>query len=305
MPSRLLGLALASSLVLATSLSTAQAASTGYVAPVHGAAACRDHEPVLLGAGAEPRAQLRIDLDALANRSQRALETDRVYSTSRVDTSRWHSTHATSRTNVMYRTAAPVNGHVPVDVHFGARGSSAKQAAPLDRIHIVGFFDELNGGSLTTRVTGGSAKSRALLKAAFSSNDGPVTDHLPHQAIGVGASWRVVRCDAIQGTPAMESRVYTLRSVHKGVVVASFRETIGLDPAHVDLGKTRLGTETVGVRLLRLHGTTTGSERLPLGNALAEQDSRTTKLSVIVRLARVHAADLRVETNVVLQRTIS
>ena len=97
--------------------------------------------------------------------------------------------------------------------------------------------------------------------------------------------------------------MYTLRSIRHGVVVASFREKIGLDPAHVDLGKTRFGNELVGVRLLSLRGTATGTERLPLGDALAAQDSKMTKIAVVVRFARVHAADIRFEQHLVLQRT--
>lgn len=303
MTPRLLGLVLGSTLVLTTTLSAAQAAPRAFVAPVHGGSSCRNHEPVLLGAGANPRARVRIELDALANRSRSAVETVKVYSKSRVGTSAWKGGHGTQKMTVKYQTAAPVGGRLPVDVTFGVPGASSKESAQLDRIHLSGFFDALNGGTLRTTVKGGSAKSRAALKAAFSGSDGPVTDHLPRQAVGIGATWRIVRCDAIDGTPAKESRVYTLRSIRHGVVVASFHETIGLDPAHVDLGKTKLGTELVGVRLLSLHGTSTGTERLPLGNALAEQDSKLAKIAVVVRFARAHAPDLKVEQRVVLQRT--
>ncbi len=300
---RLPALVLGPALVLATTLGTAQAARRAFVAPVHGASSCRNHEPVLLGAGADPRARVRIELDALANRSRSALETVRVYSKSRVGSGTWRGGHGTRKTAITYKTAAPVDGRLPVDMTFAVPGASSTESADLDRIHVIGFFNALNGGSLTTRVEGGSAKSRAALKSAFDGNDGPVTDHLPHQAVGIGATWRIVRCDAVDGTPAKESRVYTLRSIRNGVVVASFREKIGLDPAHVDLGKTQLGTEVVGVRLLSLRGTATGSERIPLADALAEQDSKMSRIAVVVRFSRAHAPDLRVEQHVVLHRT--
>jgi hypothetical protein len=299
---RPIGLALVSSLVLASTVGVAQSAPRAFVAPVHGAT-CRDHEPVLLGAGSEPRSPLRIDLDSVANRTEHSLETERVYTKSRAGSTGWRSSHGTVNTKIDYRTAAPVNGHLPVDVQMRDPKASAEDAAQLDRVHLVGFFDALNGGSLTTKVEGGSATSRAQLRKAFSGNDGPVSDHLPAQAIGIGASWRVVRCDVIQGAPAKVSRVYTLRSLRNGVVVASFRETIGPDPSHENLGETKIGTETVGVRMLSLHGSSTGSMRLPLADALAEQDSTLTRMSVVMRFVREHAADIKVETNLVLQRS--
>jgi hypothetical protein len=97
------------------------------------------------------------------------------------------------------------------------------------------------------------------------------------EAVGVGAVWRIVNCDPVDGAAAREVRTYTVRSVARGIVVLSFRDVISIDPARRDLGRQKIGTETVQLTLDRLSGTATGSYRIPLANALRSSSTTVTK----------------------------
>jgi hypothetical protein len=68
-----------------------------------------------------------------------------------------------------------------------------------------------------------------------------------------------------------------VRSVARGIVVLSFRDVISIDPARRDLGRQKIGTETVQLTLDRLSGTATGSYRIPLANALRSSSTTVTK----------------------------
>jgi hypothetical protein len=97
------------------------------------------------------------------------------------------------------------------------------------------------------------------------------------EAVGVGAVWRIVNCDPVDDAAAREVRTYTVRSVARGIVVLSFRDVISIDPARRDLGRQKIGTETVQLTLDRLSGTATGSYRIPLANALRSSSTTVTK----------------------------
>ena len=119
----------------------------------------------------------------------------------------------------------------------------------------------------------------------------------------MGASWRVVDCSQIDSVFVQVTRVYTLRSVRGGVVVASSRDLVTIDRAHLALGAQSVNGSQVDYRLLTLGGTATGTLRLPLADSLAQSSRTVTKLQFSFRAAGKTAQAAAIRTTLVDTRT--
>jgi hypothetical protein len=261
------------------------------------ATACKPLEPVVLGTGAAPRVPLRLDLAKTASHAGALLDTERVQATVvGPDGVATHPTDTKQVYRIVFSAGRPEHGRLPVSERMTMPGSSSQQAAAVRRLRTIGYVDELNGGRTKT----GLASNAASLR-----DDGPQTDHLPAQPLGVGATWRVVNCDALDSTPARESRTYTLRSIANGVVLATYRDVVTIDPSHVDLGSIKLATGTAHFKLLRLDGTATGSFRLPLANGFAQRNSTTTRVREVFVATSDTAKTVEIHTSFVSHETIA
>jgi hypothetical protein len=147
---------------------------------------------------------------------------------------------------------------VPLTARARVTGNSYVRATSFT---FKGFADAFDGGRIA---------------------DEAVTDHFPREPVGVGATWRVVNCDHIGGTPARETRTYTLRSVSGGVVDVTFRDVITIDPGDLDAGSQRDGDEVVKLRIVSVQGTATGSRSVSLAHSLSEISHSVSRLRVTV-----------------------
>jgi hypothetical protein len=277
----LVALGLATAIVIPAATGDAQAARQ--VPPI-GATACKPQPPVVLGVGAKPRAALRISLAANAHRSGTQFDTERVHATTFAPDGSIVPRDSRQQRKGVYTTGSPAHGHLPVTLRLSVPG-----VAPSNGLHLVGFLDALNGG---------------LLKRVDARDNAPLNDHLPREPIGIGASWRVVNCDQIDSTPARETRTYTLRSVAHGVVTASYRDVVEMDPAHLDLGSDTTAAGVVRYRLISLRGSATGTMRLPLSNALGGTWSTRTTASVVFNATPAHAQSIAIHTSFVDDETV-
>jgi hypothetical protein len=226
---------------------------------------CRDRPPMLLGAGRAPLAPLRLDLDPVS--SVRRAEVFFDHFSSRVQVAKVARTARITRKVVtVYTTRTPgPTGRVPFAAHAAVTFPGSKvPKAPNNTFGDNGYFTALNGGAYdTTRAgTGGTT----------------ITDRFPSQSIGIGATWRVVNCTLIFETPVKETRTYTLRSLANGVVFATYRDVVAIDPASTNLGSQTVGGTKVTARLLTLHGYATGTMRVPVENGLAERQRTATRI---------------------------
>lgn len=249
-------------------LAPATLGATGAPAPSAKQSPCRTHGPVLLRSGAGPRQKLRVDLTMLAKRTTHQLELDQ--STTRTKTANGLAkVSTTQKLTGVVQTGAITGGRVHLSAHFHEKvTNSVNDRAPSDSFTVDGYIDALNGG------TWGTVKGKGGT---------PVNDHLPLPAVGAGASWRVVNCEAIDGTPAKETRTYVLHSVANGVVAASYTDDVEIDGAHVDLGTEKVNGTKVHVKLVALHGSAHGTMRLPLESGFQERMQTVTHLTASVQ----------------------
>lgn len=286
----LVAFGLATAIVLPV-IGEAQAASEVAAPPAPaGAKACVTQPPMLLDPGAAPHARLRISLAANANRSGTQFNTEHVRAKTVGPDGAIVPRESTQQLEGVYTTGRPAHGRLPVKLRLSIPGATGKAAAKLRGMRFVGFMDALNGG---------------LLKAVDAGANQMLNDHLPREPIGIGASWRVVNCDRIDSTPARETRTYTLESTAHGVVVASYRDIVQIDPARVDLGSDTTAAGVVHYRLVSLRGTATGTMRLPLANALGGLWSTRTTAQVVFDAIPAHAARIAIHTSLVDDQTVS
>jgi hypothetical protein len=243
--------------------------STRAPAPTTTQSPCRTTSPVLLRSGAGPRQKLRVDLSALAKQTAHQLEVEQ--STTRTKTTNGlQKVSTTQKLTGVVRAGAITSGRVHLSAHFHEKvTNSVNDRAPSDSFTVNGYIDALNGG------TWGTVKGKGGT---------PVNDHLPLAAVGVGASWRVVNCEPIDGTPAKETRIYVLHSVANGVVSASYTDDIEIDGAHVDLGTEKVNGAKLHVKLVALHGSAHGTLRLPLESGFKERMQTVTHLTASVQV---------------------
>jgi hypothetical protein len=281
-------------------LTVGEASAAGTVAFPPAATACATRGPVLLDRGAAPRKPIRLRLAAEAHRSWTQVDRTQVHARTLSPTGKWIANDSKTQYLGAFTSGAPTHGHLPIEMRVRIPGAPKTVSRSLQRVRISGFVDSLNGGvTRATVVPGGTRAADAALLSSLSGTGGVANDHLPRQALGVGASWQVVNCDAIDDTPARETRTYTLRSVDHGVMVASYRDVVTLDPAHVDLGTTPSAAGVVHLHLVDLHGTATGTVRLPLAHFVAERQRTTTSLKVVFRVSPPTGKSVLVHTTIV------
>jgi hypothetical protein len=216
--------------------------------PVPGkAAACRASAPMVLRPGAGQLVPLRLDLDALAGVRVDRTASYRLAVRSHYADGYAHTSHTVEKEKVRYVAAAHAGGgtvavKAHADLAISSEGSKPKHHASSYSMQVDGL-DRGGAGDV---------------------------DHLPAAAVGVGAQWRVVLCNYTDDVPVMTTRVYTLRSIANGVVSTTFRDEITLDPGRTDLGPVDRSKHALHYALLSLSGTTTGSQRIPLANPLAQ-----------------------------------
>jgi hypothetical protein len=233
--------------------------------PTPGPGPCRVQSPKLVSAGTAPRARLRIDLAKEERRTASGVGTDLTRSQTRLADGTLRTSTTTKTLRERITTGHLVAGRVPVTVH--ATITYVGLSAPAQSFDLSGYSDALDGGVIAAQ--GGDAIA--------------TTDRLPHEPVGVGATWRVVNCDLVGVTYARETRTYRLRSVANRIVVATYQDVLELDPAHVALGSVKEGAATVHLQLVELHGTATGTWRVPLANGLGESRTTVSRLETVAR----------------------
>jgi hypothetical protein len=260
-------------LALGVATGLARAARRGVV-PVLGATACKTRPPVLLSLGRSPRSPLRLDLASMANRSQSMVATESITSRTLLPDGTSHPTTAINTVRGVMGAGAVTKGHLALTNTLHLSGSSYPTSPTVT---VKGYVDAFGGG------------------AYEGTRD---DDHFPTDAVGIGATWRVVMCDDIDQTPARETRTYTLRSVSNGVVEMTFRDVVTLDPAHLDLGSQKDGTRVVHFKLVTLRGSATGSRSVPLDRATGTEHS-VTKIAVTFRATSASGSSMLIHLSMV------
>jgi hypothetical protein len=270
------------------------------------ASSCTTRPPRVLTAGASPRRPLRLELRGDARRTATQLMLDQVHARTLSPDGKWLPHDSETRVVGVYTTGRPVAGRLPLTSRVRMPGASKAFATRLARVRMHGFVDTLDGGvTRTTLLPGHRTAADAKMLATLQGDDGVENDHLPRQPIGIGATWRVVKCDPIDDTPARETRTYTLRSVAGGVLQASFRDVVTLDPAHVDLGSGTTKAGLLHFRLVSLSGSASGTLRLPLSDFIAEQVRSTTALHVVFKASAAGGKSTLIHTEIVDRQTVA
>jgi hypothetical protein len=254
----LVAVVLAGSVAGLSTLGVAQA-SRRAVVPVHGSTPCKPSPPHLLGAGRAPLAPLRLDITGIAHHSQKVHDVETFARSLKLLDGKWHSTTEVRKIEVLEKGGGITRGKVALSTKNTVSYPATKTTAGGGggTFTLKGLTDSLSGGFL-----GGTAGN----------------DRFPVEAVGVGATWRVVTCDYVDNAAAKEIRTYTLRSVAHRIAVLTFRDVVSMDPTQRDLGTQKIGTETVHVKLDRLKGTASGTQRLPLAAVLRSTLTQVTKV---------------------------
>jgi hypothetical protein len=280
-------------------------AAASLVVPVKGNGGCTPQPPVLLRPGALPRTPLRISLTAIANRSSTLFDTETVHQRTLAKDGAWHASHGSAKVAVIFKLDDVAQNRVHVTERFSIPGTEAKDASPLARVRFTGFLNALNGGGLKLSLRpGGTPAENAALRGEFQGASGNDKDRLPLEAVGAGATWRVVNCEPVDEIPARETRTYTLRSVTGGVAVMTFRDVVDRDLAHLELGSTEVAGVAMRVHLSSLRGTATGTMRLPLGHAFQLEQTTTTRFDVVMRASAPNTPTANVHSSIVDEESI-
>jgi hypothetical protein len=266
-----------------SSLGAAQAAPAGVV-PVHGNSRCKPSPPRLLRAGHVPLAPLRQDLTGIAHHTQTAFEVESFADRAKLLDGKWHAATRIRKIKAVTKGRGIAHGQVGLTARYTTSFPATKTVAggKGGSFTVSGHTDALGGGLM-----GGSAGN----------------DRLPREPVGVGATWRVIDCDYVDEIPAKEVRTYTLRSVAAGVLTVTFRDVVSMDPTRRDLGSQKIGTETVKFRLDSLRGTATGTDRVPLGHALASFVKVVTRVQYTLHAVSPNVPATAVTTRLVDTRT--
>jgi hypothetical protein len=245
----------------ATGLSQAEAAERA-VAPVPIAAACKRRPPVLLTTGRAPRAPLRFDLASMAGTSKTETYVATTSSKTLTSDGRTIATRkTTSKATATARAGTVAHGLLPTTTAIRVTGTIYPK--PVNAT-VKGSTDILGGGI----------------------NDGsPDTDHFPREAVGIGATWRVVNCNEIDQIPAKETRTYTLRAVHGGVADLTFTDIVAADPAHLDGGSSKQSGVTAHYKVVSISGSAAGKTSITFRDSLAETDHSVTRARVSLRVS--------------------
>lgn len=250
-------------------------ASRRGVIPVLGATACKTRPPVLLHPGRSPRSPLRLDLARMAHRSDSMIDIESITSRTLLPDGTFHPTTGINTFRGVLRAGAVTKGHLPLTNTLHVTGSSYPTSPTVT---VKGYVDALAGG------------------AYEGTRD---DDHFPSEAVGIGATWRVVKCDDINQTPAQETRTYTLRSVANGVVEMTFRDVVTLDPAHLDLGSEKDGGQVVHFKLVTLRGSAAGSRSVRLARGASTTEQSVTKVAVTFRATSASGSNMLIHLSIV------
>jgi hypothetical protein len=267
-------LLLAFALALAVATGLARAAQRAVV-PVPGATACETRPPVLVDPGRSPRSPLRLDLAKMAGRSQAMVAKETIDSKTLLRDGTLRPTTASNTFRGVIKAGAVTQGHLPLTNTLHLSGSSYPTSPT---VKVTGYTDALGGGAYEGI-----------------RND----DRFPSEAVGIGARWRVVKCDDINQTPAKEIRTYTLRSVARRVAQMTFRDVVTIDPAHLDLGSQKIGTRVVHFKLVTLRGSATGSQSVPLARSAVTTEHSVTRFEVTVRATSASAPSALIHVSTV------
>jgi hypothetical protein len=248
-------LVLVGAIIAVTAPSVAQASHRAVV-PVRGATACKTRPPVLLSAGRLPRVPLRFDLAKMAGRSQATVDIDSADAKTRGVDGTWRPNTTLNTIAGVVRAGRLAHDRLPLSMTFHLSGSSYPTRPTFTG---TGWVDTFGGGTIEGQ-----------------RDD----DHFPREAVGLGATWRVVKCDDINQTPAKEIRTYTLRSLSGGVVEMTYRDIVSIDPAHLAIGSQKIGGDVVHFRLVSLSGTAAGTTSIPLARGLAQTSRTVSRLKV-------------------------
>lgn len=267
-------LVLAGALLALTTATTAQAAHRAVV-PVRGATACKTRPPVLLSAGRSPHAPLRLRLAGMAGHSVTLVDIESADAKTHLANGSLSPNSTTDTVKGVIRGGRLAHGRVSLAATFHLSGSAYPKA---HTVTLSGYVDSLGGGLIEGK---------------------PNTDHFPREAVGIGATWRVVNCDAINQTPAKETRTYTLRSVTGGVASMTYQDVVTIDPAHLDLGSQKVGSEVVHFELMTLRGTATGSTTIPFARGFAQASHTVTRMQVTFHAVSKSSVDSVIRTDIV------
>jgi hypothetical protein len=272
-------IALTGTIIAVPALGAAQAART-VVIPVLGNAACKVSPPHLLSPGRAPLRPLRLDLSGIARRTQTVVEVETFATRAKAPGGAWHSATEIRKIKDETKGLGVSHGKVKLSSKLTVSFPGTKTVAPAKGgvFTVKGSSDALSGG-----VMGGAAGN----------------DRFPVEPIGVGATWRVVDCDAVDEAPAMETRVYTLRSFTHDMAVMTFRDVVAMDPAHRDAGSQKVGGKVIKIRLDALHGSATGTVRIPLANGVATFAQQVTKARFTFHLVAADVPATPVTTDLV------
>jgi hypothetical protein len=216
--------------------------------PVPGKAApCRASAPVVLRPGAGQLVPLRLDLDTIAGARVERTASYHVAVRSHYADGYAHTSHTVEKQKLRYVAAA----------HAGD-GRVAVKARVSTAISSEGSKPKHRTSSFSMQVDG------------LDRGGAGDVDHLPSTPVGVGAQWRVVLCNYSDDVPVMTTRVYTLRSLANATISTTFRDEVTLDPGRTDLGPIDRAKHALHYALLSLSGSSTGSQRIPLANPLAQ-----------------------------------
>jgi hypothetical protein len=250
----------AGALLPAASLAAPQHAAV----PVPGKATpCRASGPVILRRGSGPASPLRLG-DPAPPVAPLKLHAKVVT----IDARRYGdgASHVSTDSTKISGTLTPGHatpGHVPVAVHLKVTfrtGDGRHQTRTTDQ-----HWDLGHEGTL----------------AKLTNDGGP--GEVPNARLGVGASWRVVRCTTIHELPVQVTRTYTLRSRTAAAVTLSFRDAVTIDPGRMSLGTEKDGGRLLHYRLLTLGGTASGRVVIPESSTAGARLTTVTRLHVTLQ----------------------
>jgi hypothetical protein len=261
--------------VAGVTVPSAAQASHRAVVPVRGTTACKTRPPVLLNGGRLPRVPLRLDLAKMAGRSQAIVDVDRADAKTRGVDGTWRPNITLNTISLAMRAGRLAHNRLPLSTTAHLSGSSYPTRP---KFTATGWVDMLGSATI----------------AGQRDND-----HFPREAVGLGATWRVVKCDQINQTPAKEIRTYTLRSLSGGVAEMTYRDIVSIDPAHLAVGSQKIAGEVVQFRLVSLNGTATGTTSIPLARGLAQTYRTVSRLKVTFSALSPSSSRVLIHTEVV------
>ena len=217
----------------------------------------------------------------MAHTSQKMVDIESTTSKTLLPDGTYHPSTGVNTFRGVISAGSVEQGRLPLKNILHLSGSSYPTSPTVT---VSGYIDALGGGAYEgTR------------------ND----DRFPSEAVGIGATWRVVKCDDINQTPAQETRTYTLTSVANGIVEMTYRDVVTIDPGHLDLGSQKDGKQVVHFKLVTLQGTATGSQSVPLARGAATIEHSVTKVAVTFSATSASAPSMLIHVDMLdTERTL-